>query len=174
MRGPSVWLLHSLPSRESVPLRRESRDGSRLCARQWLCSCTTRSMKATRWYGKHDVRVEDVPDPTLQHPRDAIIRVTSTAICGSDLHIYDGYIPSMEKGDILGHEFMGIVEEAGPNHPLKKGDRVLIPFQISCGACHYCKRMETALCDTTNPKGAEKMQKAYGQVAAGLFGYSHL
>ena len=99
-----------------------------------------------------------------------ILRVTTTAICGSDLHIYDGYIPTMKEDDILGHEFMGIVEEAGANHPLKKGDRVLIPFQISCGTCHFCKRMETALCDSTNPEGKEKMEKAYGQAAAGLFG----
>jgi threonine dehydrogenase-like Zn-dependent dehydrogenase len=103
--------------------------------------------------------VKNVPDPKIQDPRDIILRVTTTAICGSDLHIYDGYIPTMKEGDILGHEFMGVVEEASPNHPLKKGDRVLIPFQISCGTCHFCKRMETALCDTTNPEGAEKMQK---------------
>jgi len=132
-------------------------------------------MKATRWYGKHDVRVEDVPDPTLQHPRDAIIRVTSTAICGSDLHIYDGYIPTMEKGDILGHEFMGIVEEVGTeNDKLKRGDRVVVPFQISCGQCYFCLRMQTALCETTNPEGADTMKKLYGRVAAGLFGYSHM
>ncbi|HEY4088596.1 MAG TPA: zinc-dependent alcohol dehydrogenase [Bryobacteraceae bacterium] len=132
-------------------------------------------MKATRWYGKHDVRVEDVPDPTIQHPRDAIVRITSTAICGSDLHLYDGYIPTMEKGDILGHEFMGIVEETGTeNTALKKGDRVVVPFQISCGQCYFCKRMQTALCDTTNHEGADTMKKMYGRVAAGLFGYSHM
>ena len=99
--------------------------------------------------------------------------MTTAAICGSDLHIYDAYIPTMKEDDILGHEFMGIVEEAGPNHPLRKGDRVL-PFQISCGTCYFCRRMETTLCDSTNPEGAENMQKAYGQAAAGLFGYSHL
>lgn len=132
-------------------------------------------MKATRWYGKHDIRVEDVPDPTIQHPRDAIVRVTSTAICGSDLHIYDGYIPTMEKGDILGHEFMGIVEEVGTeNTSLKRGDRVVVPFQISCGTCYFCQRMQTALCDTTNPEGADTMKKMYGRAAAGLFGYSHM
>lgn len=132
-------------------------------------------MKATRWYGKHDVRVEDVPDPTIQHPRDAIVRITSTAICGSDLHIYDDYIPTMEKGDILGHEFMGIVEETGAeNTSLKRGDRVVVPFQISCGQCYFCRRMQTALCDTTNPEGADVMKKMYGRVAAGLFGYSHM
>jgi threonine dehydrogenase-like Zn-dependent dehydrogenase len=131
-------------------------------------------MKATRWYGKHDIRVENVPDPVIQDPRDAIIRITSTAICGSDLHIYDGYIPTMEKGDILGHEFMGVVEEVGSLNTLKKGDRVIIPFQIACGQCYFCQRMETALCDTTNPEGAEKMKKLYGHAAAGLFGYSHM
>jgi threonine dehydrogenase-like Zn-dependent dehydrogenase len=131
-------------------------------------------MKATTWHGKHDIRVENVPDPVIQDSRDAIIRVTSTAICGSDLHIYDGVIPTMEKGDILGHEFMGVVEEVGKTNGFKKGDRVIIPFQIACGQCHYCQHMETALCDNTNPEGADKMEKAYGQVAAGLFGYSHM
>jgi threonine dehydrogenase-like Zn-dependent dehydrogenase len=131
-------------------------------------------MKATCWHGKHDIRVENVPDPVIQDPRDVILRVTSTAICGSDLHIYDGFIPTMEKGDILGHEFMGVVEEVGKTNGLTKGDRVIIPFQIACGQCHYCQRMQTALCDTTNPEGAEKMEKAYGQAAAGLFGYSHM
>jgi threonine dehydrogenase-like Zn-dependent dehydrogenase len=130
-------------------------------------------MKATCWYGKHDIRVENVPDPVIQEPRDAILRITSTAICGSDLHIYDGYIPTMEKGDILGHEFMGVVEETGSPNGLKKGDRVIIPFQISCGQCYFCKRTLTALCDTSNPNG-DKMTKLYGQPAAGLFGYSHL
>jgi threonine dehydrogenase-like Zn-dependent dehydrogenase len=131
-------------------------------------------MKALTWQGKHDVRVKNVPDPKIQDERDVILRVTSTAICGSDLHLYDGFIPTMEGDDVLGHEFMGIVEETGANHRLKKGDRVLIPFQIACGVCHFCKRMETALCDNSNPEGASKMQKAYGQAAAGLFGYSHL
>lgn len=122
-------------------------------------------MKATRWYGKHDIRVENVPDPVIQDSGDAIIRVISTAICGSDLHIYDGYIPTMEKGDILGHEFMGVVEEVGAQNTLKKGDRVIIPFQIACGQCYFWQRMETALCDTTNPEGAEKMKKLYGHAA---------
>ncbi len=131
-------------------------------------------MKATCWHGKHDVRVENVPDPVIRDPRDIILRITSTAICGSDLHIYDGMIPTMEKGDVLGHEFMGVVEEVGKTNGLKKGDRVIIPFQIACGKCHFCQRLETALCDTTNPEGADKMKKAYGQVAAGLFGYSHM
>ena len=131
-------------------------------------------MKAVTWQGKHDIVVKDVPDPQIQDSRDIILRITTTAICGSDLHIYDGFIPTMEKGDILGHEFMGVVEETGPGHRLKRGDRVLIPFQIACGTCHFCQRMETALCDASNPEGAEKMRKMYGQAAAGLFGYSHL
>jgi len=131
-------------------------------------------MKAVTWQGKHDIEVKEVMDPKIQDSRDIILRVTTTAICGSDLHLYDGYIPTMEKDDVLGHEFMGVVEETGPNHRLKKGDRVLIPFQIACGTCHFCMRMETALCDNTNAEGREKMQKAYGQAAAGLFGYSHL
>ena len=131
-------------------------------------------MRATCWHGKHDVRVDTVPDPKIQDARDAILRITTTAICGSDLHLYDGFIPTMEEGDILGHEFMGIVEEVGKDNTLKKGDRVIIPFQIACGQCYFCKRMETALCETSNPEGAEKMKKMYGQAAAGLFGYSHM
>jgi threonine dehydrogenase-like Zn-dependent dehydrogenase len=130
-------------------------------------------MKATCWHGKHDIRVENVPDPVIQDSRDAIIRVTTTAICGSDLHIYDGYIPTMEKGDILGHEFMGVVEEVGKENGLKKGDRVIIPFQIACGQCFFCQKMQTALCDNSNPN-AKMMEKIYGHGAAGLFGYSHM
>src|SRR5437016_13195804 len=103
-------------------------------------------MKATRWYGKHDVRVEDVPDPVIQGPRDIILKITSTAICGSDVHIYDGVIPTMQEGDILGHEFMGIVEEVGSANGIKKGDRVIVPFQIACGECHFCRKTLTALC----------------------------
>ncbi len=131
-------------------------------------------MRATVWHGKHDVRVDRVPDPAIQHPDDIILRITSTAICGSDLHLYDGVIPTMKEGDILGHEFMGIVEEAGHENGLKRGDRVVIPFQIACGQCYFCKRMETALCDRTNPEGAPRMRELYGQAAAGLFGYSHM
>ncbi|HEY3826131.1 MAG TPA: zinc-dependent alcohol dehydrogenase [Bryobacteraceae bacterium] len=130
-------------------------------------------MKATRWHGKHEISVDSVPDPVILDTRDAIIRVTATAICGSDLHIYDGVIPTMEDGDILGHEFMGVVEEVGKQNGLKKGDRVIVPFQIACGHCHYCQRGLTALCDNTNPN-ADKMRVLYGQPAAGLFGYSHL
>ena len=115
-----------------------------------------------------------VPDPAIQDARDIILRITTTAICGSDLHIYDGYIPTMEKGDILGHEFMGVVEEAGAASGFQRGDRVVVPFQIACGQCFFCQRMETALCDTTNVEGRDNMRKLYGQAAAGLFGYSHM
>lgn len=130
-------------------------------------------MRAVRWHGKHDLSVDEVPDPKIQDERDAIIRVTSTAICGSDIHLYDGMIPTMEDGDILGHEFMGIVEEVGKPNGLKRGDRVIIPFQIACGHCSFCQAGLTALCDNTNPD-ASKLYTLYGDKAAGLFGYSHL
>src|SRR5581483_1759440 len=130
-------------------------------------------MKALRWHGKHDVSVDSVPDPQLRDERDAIVRVTTTAICGSDLHLYDGVIPTMEDGDILGHEFMGVVEEVAKPNGLRKGDRVIVPFQIACGRCGYCQRGLTALCDNTNPDNS-KLKTLYGDTAAGLFGYSHL
>ncbi len=130
-------------------------------------------MKAVCWYGKEDVRVENVPDPKIQEPRDAIVRVTTTAICGSDLHLYGGYIPEMRKGDVLGHEFMGEVVETGAGSTLKKGDRVVVPFDISCGECWYCKRTLFSLCQRSNPD-SEKLSKLYGYPGAGLFGYSHL
>lgn len=131
-------------------------------------------MKALCWYGTHKVRVENVPDPEIINPRDAIIKITTTAICGSDLHLYDGYIPTMEKGDILGHEFMGEVVEVGRGvENLKKGDRVVVPFTIACGRCYFCQRNLWSLCDNSNPNAwlAEKM---YGFSASGLYGYSHL
>src|ERR1044071_5016995 len=131
-------------------------------------------MKATCWHGKHDVRVDNVPDPTIQQSRDVIIRVTSTAICGSDLHIYDGFIPTMEKGDVLGHEFMGEVVDVGSeNRRLKIGDRVVVPFTISCGQCFFCKQQLWSLCDNSNPN-AWMAEKLYGYSTSGLFGYSHL
>ncbi len=131
-------------------------------------------MKALCWHGKGDVRVDTVPDPKIEDPRDAIIKITSTAICGSDLHLLDGYQPTMEKGDILGHEPMGVVVEVGSAvTKLKKGDRVVVPFTISCGSCWYCKRTEFSLCDTTNPN-AEVARLAMGQSPAGLFGFSHM
>src|SRR5215510_14384837 len=131
-------------------------------------------MKALCWYGNHDVRVEHVPEPKILNPRDAIVRVTSTAICGSDLHIYDGYIPTMEEGDILGHEFMGEVVEIGPdNARLKAGDRVVVPFAIACGNCYFCKQQLWSLCDNSNPN-AWMAEKLYGYTGSGLFGYSHM
>jgi threonine dehydrogenase-like Zn-dependent dehydrogenase len=131
-------------------------------------------MKAVCWHGAGDVRVESVPEPKICKPRDAIVKVTSAAICGSDLHIYDGYIPLMRKGDILGHEFMGEVVEVGREiKNLKKGDRVVVPFTICCGGCFFCRRELWSLCDNTNPN-AKIAEKLYGFSGAGLYGYSHI
>src|SRR5574340_23754 len=131
-------------------------------------------MQAACWYGVEDVRVENVPEPKILNRRDAIVKVNLSAICGSDLHLYDGYIPSMEKGDILGHEFMGEVVEVGREvHNLKRGDRVVVPFTICCGRCFFCKRQVWSLCDNSNPN-AIMLEKVYGFGGAGLFGYSHL
>ncbi|NMG05507.1 zinc-dependent alcohol dehydrogenase [Brasilonema sp. UFV-L1] len=131
-------------------------------------------MKAVCWNGANDVRVETVPDPKIINPRDAIVKITSTAICGSDLHLYDGFIPTMEKGDILGHEFMGEVVEIGSAvKKIKVGDRVVVPFTIACGNCYFCKRDYWSLCDNSNPNGwmAETLM---GYSPSGLFGYSHM
>jgi threonine dehydrogenase-like Zn-dependent dehydrogenase len=131
-------------------------------------------MKALCWYGKEDVRVETVPDPKILDARDAIVRITATAICGSDLHLYDGYMPTMEKGDVLGHEPMGEVVEVGSAiTTLRPGDRVVVPFTISCGTCFFCQQGLFSLCDTSNPN-AEVARKAMGHSPAGLFGYSHM
>ena len=131
-------------------------------------------MKATCWMGRNNVQVEEVPDPKILNSRDIIIRITSTAICGSDLHLYDGYIPTMEKGDILGHEFMGEVIETGPEVTnLKVGDRVVVPFPISCGNCWSCQHQFYSLCENSNPNAAAA-EKLYGHSPAGIFGYSHL
>lgn len=131
-------------------------------------------MKAVCWYGKHDVRVMDVPDPEILNSRDAIIKITTTAICGSDLHLYNGYIPTMEEGDILGHEFMGEVVETGAGVTnLKKGDRVVVPFTISCGACFFCERALWSLCDNSNPN-PEMLETLEGFSGSALFGYSHM
>ena len=131
-------------------------------------------MKAVCWHGATDVRVDNVPDPKILNPRDAIVKITSTAICGSDLHLYDGYIPTMQSGDILGHEFMGEIVELGPSvKNLNIGDRVVVPFTISCGSCFFCNRDLWSLCDNSNPN-AWMAEKLYGHSAAGLFGYSHL
>lgn len=133
-------------------------------------------MKALCWHGKHDVRVDNVPDPRIENRDDIIIRVTSTAICGSDLHLYDGIVPTMEPGDIIGHEPMGEVVEVGADiRDLKPGDRVVIPFTISCGHCWFCQRQLFSLCDLSNPEpNAEIARKAMGHSPAALFGYSHM
>lgn len=131
-------------------------------------------MKAICWYGTGDVRCETVPDPKIEDPRDVIVRITSTAICGSDLHLLNGFVPTMEKGDVLGHEPMGIVEEVGANvAKLRKGDRIVIPFQICCGGCWFCQKQLWSLCDTTN-REPEHARKMIGQATAGMFGYAHM
>jgi threonine dehydrogenase-like Zn-dependent dehydrogenase len=131
-------------------------------------------MKALVWHATNDVRVERVPDPEILNPRDAIVKVTSSAICGSDLHLLDGYIPTMQAGDILGHEFMGEVMDVGKaNTKLKVGDRVVVPFTIACGHCFFCERQLWSCCDNSNPN-AWMAEKLYGYTTSGLFGYSHL
>lgn len=131
-------------------------------------------MKAACWMGKKKIEVQEVDDPRILNPRDCIVRITSTAICGSDLHLYNGFMPTMEKGDILGHEFMGEVVEIGPEvKKLRVGDRVAVPFCISCGACSHCLRHEWSVCDNTNPNAA-MAETIFGYSPAGLFGYSHL
>jgi threonine dehydrogenase-like Zn-dependent dehydrogenase len=131
-------------------------------------------MRANCWMGRNTVEVRDVPDPVILNPRDAIVRITSTAICGSDLHLYDGYIPTMEKGDILGHEFMGEVVEVGAGVAnLVSGDRVVVPFPIACGACNSCLAGLYSLCENSNPN-AGMAEKLWGHASAGMFGYSHL
>lgn len=133
-------------------------------------------MRALTWHGKKDVRVDTVPDPEIVNPRDAIIKITATAICGSDLHLYDGYIPTMQSGDILGHEFMGEVVEVGSgNTNLKKGDRVVVPFVIACGHCFFCEKQQYSACDNSNPaEKADMSETLYGYPMTGAFGYSHL
>src|SRR5581483_5703564 len=131
-------------------------------------------MKALCWFGKHDVRVETVPDPVILNPHDCIVKITRTAICGSDLHLYDGYIPTMEQGDILGHEFMGEVVEVGTDVKQRKiGDRVVVPFTIACGSCYFCKQQLWSLCDNSNPNAAIA-EALYGYSGSALFGYSHI
>lgn len=131
-------------------------------------------MKALAWHGKEDVRCDNVPDPRIEEPGDVIVQITSTAICGSDLHLYDGFMATMEDGDVLGHEPMGIVVETGSAvTKLKKGDRVVVPFTISCGKCWFCERTLFSLCDTTNPNH-KIAETAMGHSPAGLFGYSHM
>src|SRR5690349_4421849 len=131
-------------------------------------------MKADCWYGAQDVRVETVADPRILNPRDAIVRVTATAICGSDLHLYGGYIPTAQKGDILGHEFMGEVMEVGNAvTKLKPGDRVVVPFPIACGNCFFCQEGKYSLCENSNPN-CLMAEKLWGHSPCGIFGYSHL
>ncbi len=131
-------------------------------------------MKAVCWNRAYDVRVETVPDPNIINAHDAILKVTTTAICGSDLHLYDGVIPTMVAGDILGHEFMGEVVEVGADvTKLKRGDRVVVPFAIACGHCYYCDHAQWSLCDNSNPNAA-MAEALYGFSGSGLFGYSHL
>jgi threonine dehydrogenase-like Zn-dependent dehydrogenase len=131
-------------------------------------------MRANCWYGKKDVRVEQVPDPKILNRRDAIVKITSTAICGSDLHLYNGFIPTMQKGDILGHEFMGEIVEAGPDVKNRKvGDRVVVSFPISCGSCFFCQQQLFSLCENTNPN-AWMAEKMFGHSPCGIYGYSHL
>src|ERR671922_1357779 len=131
-------------------------------------------MKALVWHATNDVRVERVPDPTILNPRDAIVKVTASAICGSDLHLLDGFIPTMQAGDILGHEFMGEVVEVGSEvRKLKVGDRVVVSFPISCGNCFFCQQEMFSLCENSNPN-AWMAERMFGHSPAGIFGYSHL
>jgi len=132
-------------------------------------------MKALCWHGKGDVRIDDVPDPKIEQPRDAIVKITSTAICGSDLHLLDGYMPTMESGDVLGHEFMGEIVEVGSESrgKLAVGDRVVVPFTIACGECFFCRKGLTSCCERSNPN-AKMAEKMMGHSPSGLFGYSHM
>jgi len=131
-------------------------------------------MRATCWMGRNKVEVRTVPDPELVNSRDAIVKISSTAICGSDLHLYDGYIPTMRKGDVLGHEFMGEVVEVGPGvATLSIGDRVVVPFPIACGSCFNCERGLFSVCENSNPNAA-MAEKLMGHSPAGIYGYSHL
>ena len=131
-------------------------------------------MKANCWYGTQDVRVVDVPDPQILNKRDAIVKISSTAICGSDLHLYNGFVPAMEPGDIMGHEFMGEIVEVGPDVKNRRvGDRVVVAFPISCGQCFFCKKELYSLCENSNPN-AWMAEKLFGHSPAGIFGYSHL
>ncbi|MDR5777337.1 MULTISPECIES: zinc-dependent alcohol dehydrogenase [unclassified Caballeronia] len=131
-------------------------------------------MKALIWQGKKDIRYETVPDPRIEHPRDAIVKVSSCAICGSDLHLFDGFMPGMKSGDIMGHEFMGEVVEVGKdNSVLKAGERIVVPFTIFCGECEQCKRGNFSVCERSN-RNASAADKMFGHTTAGLFGYTHL
>jgi threonine dehydrogenase-like Zn-dependent dehydrogenase len=140
----------------------------------WLTIIQELQMRALRWHGKHDIRCDTVPDPVIEEGRDAIIKMSTCAICGSDLHLFDGFMPTMESGDIMGHEFMGEVVEVGKdNKALKVGDRVVVPFTIFCGDCDQCKRGNFSVCERSN-RNKDKADKVFGHTTAGLFGYSHL
>ena len=131
-------------------------------------------MRALCWHGKKDIRCDNVPDPTIEQPKDAIVKVTSCAICGSDLHLFDGFMPGMQHGDIMGHEFMGEVVEVGSDvHRLKVGDRVVVPFTITCGECDQCRRGNFSVCERSN-RNADVAAKLFGHTTAGLFGYTHI
>jgi threonine dehydrogenase-like Zn-dependent dehydrogenase len=131
-------------------------------------------MKALRWHGKHDIRYDDAPDPEIEDAGDAILKVSSCAICGSDLHLFDGFMPGMKHGDIMGHEFMGEIVEVGKEtRKLKVGDRVVVPFTITCGQCDQCRRGNFSVCERTN-RNKKLADKMFGHTTAGLFGYTHL
>ena len=131
-------------------------------------------MRANVWHGKRDLRIDNVPDPEILNPHDAIVKITSTAICGSDLHLYNGYVPTMEKGDIIGHEFMGEIVDVGSEvNNLEIGDRVVVPFPIACGHCFFCEEQLYSVCENSNPN-AWMAEKMWGHSPAGIFGYSHL
>src|SRR5687768_3647325 len=131
-------------------------------------------MKALTWCGTRRLAVQDVPDPKILNGHDVIVKITLSAICGSDLHLFDGFMPTMKSGDILGHEFMGEVVEAGPEvKKIKVGDRVVVAFPIACGSCFFCKGQQFSCCDNSNPN-AWMQEKAYGFATAGIFGYSHM
>jgi len=132
------------------------------------------SMKALTWHSKQHMKVDEVKEPVIEEPGDIILKITSSAICGSDLHLYDGYVPTMKKGDIMGHEFMGVVVETGSSvKRFKKGDRVVVPFTMACGNCFYCNEQSFSLCDNSN-RDAKLAEKIYGLSGSGLFGFSHL
>jgi threonine dehydrogenase-like Zn-dependent dehydrogenase len=172
-RGNVTALSPRLPEKITLPFATFSR-ATRIRAFALESGRLERDMRALTWHGKGDMRCENVPDPRIEHPRDAIIKVTACAICGSDLHIYDGVIPSMQHGDVLGHETMGEVVEVGAgNSKLRVGDRVVVPFTIACGECFFCQRGYFSGCERSNPD-AEKASKLWGHSPAGLFGYSHL
>ncbi len=132
-------------------------------------------MRALTYHGTKDVRVDNVPDPRIEHPQDILLRVTATAICGSDLHLYRGKVPGMKQGDVLGHEFMGIVEETGPDVTrVKRGDRVVVPFVVACGGCYFCERSLFAACESTNDGRGAILNKKDARPGAAMFGYTHL